>query len=113
MQRDVQLTTTAFDFATVYQPSALVVKPYPREDVDFERDGAYAGYNWELFFHMPFEIAMRLNRDQRFEEARDWFHYIFNPVGATDAPAPQKFWSPSRSSRPRWPTTRNRRSTAS
>ncbi|WP_244222793.1 neuraminidase-like domain-containing protein [Cupriavidus lacunae] len=92
MQRDLQLTTTPFDFAAVYKPSALVVKPYPREDVDFERDGAYAGYNWELFFHMPFEIAMRLNRDQRFEEARDWFHYIFNPVGATDAPAPQRFW---------------------
>jgi hypothetical protein len=92
MQRDLQLATTLFDFAAVYKPSALVVKPYPREDVDFERDGAYAGYNWELFFHMPFEIAMRLNRDQRFEEARNWFHYIFNPVGATDAPAPQKFW---------------------
>lgn len=92
MQRDVQLTTTAFDFGTVYQPSGLVVKPYPREDIDFERDGAYAGYNWELFFHVPFEIAMRLNRDQRFEEARAWFHYIFNPVGATDAPAPQKYW---------------------
>jgi hypothetical protein len=92
MQRDVQLATTPFDFATVYQPSGLVVSPYPREDVDFERDGAYALYNWELFFHMPFEIAMRLNRDQRFEEARNWFHYIFNPVGATDAPAPQKFW---------------------
>lgn len=92
MQRDLQLTITPFDFNAVYQPSGLVVKPYPREDVDFERDGAYAGYNWELFFHLPFEIAMRLNRDQRFEEARDWFHYIFNPVGATDAPAPQKFW---------------------
>ena len=66
--------------------------PIPREDIDFDRDGAYSGYNWELFFHLPFEIAMRLNQDQRFEEARDWFHYIFNPVGATDAPAPQKFW---------------------
>jgi len=93
MQRDVQLAANQFDFSTVYQPSnPLVTTPYPREDVDFERDGAYASYNWELFFHLPFEIAMRLNRDQRFEEARDWFHYIFNPVGATDAPAPQKFW---------------------
>jgi hypothetical protein len=92
MQRDVQLTDTGFSFPSVYQPSALVAQVYPREDIDFDLDGAYSSYNWELFFHMPFEIAMRLNKDQRFEEARTWFHYIFNPVGATDAPTPQKYW---------------------
>lgn len=92
MRRDVQLMNTGFNFHNVYQPSGLVTQPYPIEDIDFELDGAYSSYNWELFFHIPFEIAMRLNRDQRFEEARGWFHYIFNPVGATDAPAPQKYW---------------------
>jgi hypothetical protein len=92
MQRDLQLSNTGFDFNSVYNPSGLVVQPYPQEDIDFDLDGAYSGYNWEIFFHMPFEIAMRLNQDQRFEEARAWFHYIFNPVGATDAPAPQKYW---------------------
>ena len=92
MQRDIQLSDTMFDFATVYGPSGLVAQPYPREDVDFDLDGAYAGYNWELFFHVPFEIAVRLSQDGRYEEARTWFHYIFNPVGATDAPAPQKYW---------------------
>jgi hypothetical protein len=92
MQRDLQLTDTGFDFGAVYNPAPLVVTPYPREDVDFDRDGAYSSYNWELFFHIPFEIAMRLNQDQQFEAARAWFHYVFNPVGATDAPAPQKYW---------------------
>jgi hypothetical protein len=92
MSRDVQLTDTGFDFASVYHPTSMVVPPYPRENVDFSEDGAYSSYNWELFFHLPFEIAMRLHQDQQFEEARDWFHYIFNPVGAADAPAPQKFW---------------------
>lgn len=92
MQRDLQLTDTGFDFATTYDPSSLVVHPFPREDVDFALDAAYGSYNWELFFHLPFDIAKRLNRDQRFEEARQWYHYVFNPVGATDAPAPQKYW---------------------
>ena len=35
---------------------------------------------------------MRLNADQQFDKARQWFHYIFNPVGAGDAPAPQRYW---------------------
>lgn len=93
MARDLQLWDTGFDFKTTYAPTPMVVPPYPREDVDFEPDGAYSSYNWELFYHIPFEIALRLNQDQRYSEARDWFHYIFNPVGATDAPAPQKFWN--------------------
>ena len=92
MQRDAQLKDTGFNFNAVYGPSGLVVPPYPREDIDFDRDGAYSAYNWELFFHIPFEIAMRLNQDQRFEQARNWLHYVFNPVGATDAPAPQRYW---------------------
>ncbi len=92
MSRDTQLADTGFDFATTYQPSAEVITPYPREDVDFELAGAYSSYNWELFFHLPFDIAMRLNADQQFDDARDWFHYIFNPVGAGDAPAPARYW---------------------
>lgn len=93
MSRATQLTNTGFDFAATYQPEPVVVPPYPVEDLDFAADGAYAGYNWELFYHLPFDIALRLNRDQRFAEARNWFHYIFNPVGTADgAPAPQKYW---------------------
>ena len=92
MDRNIQLTVTGFDFATTYQPSALVVPDYPREDFDFDLDAAYADYNWELFFHLPFDIARRLSTDQQFEAARDWYHYVFNPVGATDAPAPRRYW---------------------
>jgi hypothetical protein len=92
MERNLQLTDTGFDFGATYQPSALVVSPYPRENFDFALDAAYADYNWELFFHLPFDIAKRLSADQQFEAARDWYHYIFNPVGATDAPAPRRYW---------------------
>jgi hypothetical protein len=92
MRRDNQLRDTGFDFIATYRPSGMVAASYPREDIDFDKDGAYSSYNWELFFHLPFAIAMRLSQDQQFEAARTWFHYIFNPVGASDAPAPQKYW---------------------
>jgi hypothetical protein len=42
-------------------------------------------------------IATQLSKNQRFEEAQKWFHYIFNPT-ATDSPdnptspGPERFW---------------------
>ncbi|NTW39553.1 MAG: hypothetical protein HGA44_06625, partial [Cellulomonadaceae bacterium] len=93
MARRLQLTDTGFDFAATYQPSGLVAPPYPREDVDFDLAGAYSSYNWELFYHLPMAMAARLSQDQQFEQARDWMHYVFNPVGAGTAPAPRRFWN--------------------
>ncbi|MGY1582266.1 Tc toxin subunit A-related protein [Streptomyces sp. MN13] len=86
-----------FDFAD-YQPNSFYVPgPWPVEDVDFRYDGAYAPYNWELFFHAPLLIAQKLAANQRFEEALEWFHHIFDPTGTdTSTPDPdtpqQKFW---------------------
>jgi hypothetical protein len=85
-------------FQQVYRPSRNVAFPYPSEVVDFRRSGAYSLYNWELFFHVPFLLATRLSRQQRFEEALRWFHYIFNPMDSGDdsptppEPAPQRYW---------------------
>ncbi|MFF4293562.1 neuraminidase-like domain-containing protein [Streptomyces vinaceus] len=86
-----------FTFAT-YQPNnETVVPPWPREEVDFHYAGAYAAYNWELFFHVPMFIAGELAANQRFEEALEWYHSVFNPT-STDTATPdpdtpqQKFW---------------------
>ena len=95
MSRATQLQTTSFNFGVTYAPQPVVVTPYPIENIDFDADGAYSSYNWELFFHLPFDIAMRFNVDQQFDKARDWFHYIFNPVGIDETggtPAPQRYW---------------------
>ena len=105
MKRETQLQQTAFNFEQYYNPNqAIVPKTYtleaggvktlsfPVEDVDFSSDGAYSGYNWELFFHVPFLFATRLTRNQRFEEAMTWFHYMFNPTGALEGDAPEKYW---------------------
>ena len=80
-----------------YYPSDLVVTPYPGEDVDFDDHGAYSLYNWELFFHTPFLIALQLSKNQRFEEAQRWFHFIFDPTSTDspekpDNPGPERFW---------------------
>ncbi|MFW5764440.1 MAG: neuraminidase-like domain-containing protein [Coleofasciculus sp.] len=40
-------------------------------------------YYWEVFFHAPFLIAQHLNTSQKFEEAKEWYEYIFDP---TDVP---------------------------
>jgi hypothetical protein len=106
MKRETQLQKNgAFDFQAYYDPNQIVVPKtylleeagvkslsYPVEDLDFSSDGSYSGYNWELFFHVPFLVATRLTTNQRFEEALTWFHYMFNPTGALDGDAPEKYW---------------------
>jgi hypothetical protein len=106
MSRETQLKNTGFSFSQSYQPSPdwVVKQPtdpnevdaYPKEVVDFSPDGAYSPYNWELFFHAPLLIANLLSKNQRFEEARDWYHFIFNPLGmestaSGDSPM-RKYW---------------------
>jgi hypothetical protein len=105
MKRETQLQQTPFNFGTHYDPNTSIVPKtytleqagiktlsYPVEDLDFSSDGSYSGYNWELFFHIPFLLATRLTRNQRFEEALTWFHYMFNPTGALEGDAPEKYW---------------------
>jgi hypothetical protein len=124
MKREVQLRNSMlaekyypkvlkgrFDFKTQYDPTPFVIDArtdkdfksndymyYPMEVVDFTQKGSYSLYNWELFFHAPLMIAERLNQNQRFEEAQQWFHYIFNPIDPTaptdsnDNITTQKFW---------------------
>lgn len=87
-----------FSFALAYWPTSAVIhtpqQPYPIEDIDYSKKGAYSLYNWELFFHAPLLIAKRLVENQRFEEAFRWFHYIFNPTATTGGTAPQRYWTP-------------------
>jgi receptor-binding and translocation channel-forming TcA subunit of Tc toxin len=82
-----------------YQPTALVATPHPVAEIDFgpvgatsASDGAYAVYNWELFFHVPVAIAIQLSRNGRYDEAQRWFHYVFDPTDDSDGPTPERFW---------------------
>lgn len=80
------------DFFATYLPTSNVLTPHPVQDIDFEIGGAYSQYNWEIFFHVPMLIAGRLSQNQRFEEARRWFHFMFDPTNRSDDADPLRFW---------------------
>ena len=48
------------------------------DTLDFH--GASGIYYEELFFHAPFLIAQTLNTAQKFEEAKMWYEFIFDPT---------------------------------
>lgn len=55
--------------------------------IDTGTSGPYAVYNWELLYHIPIMIAVHLSQNQRFAEAQNWFHLIFDPT-FTDSRSP-------------------------
>ena len=79
-------------FDAAYGPDAAVRAPHPAKDLDFSSGGAYAVYNWELFFHVPMLVATHLSKNQRFAEAQRWFHFLFDPTDGSDGPTPERFW---------------------
>lgn len=58
----------------------ILERPFPQREVDVDAAGPYAGYNWELLFHIPIAIAVHLSKSQRFAEAQRWFHLVFDPT---------------------------------
>ncbi len=92
---ETQLLSVSNKFKDRYKPNENLMLPttYPEEVVDFESDGAYSQYNWELFFHAPLLIADQLSKNQHFAEAQKWFHYIFDPTDHSEnVPEPGRFW---------------------
>jgi hypothetical protein len=77
--------------SSAYQPSNLVTHK-PLAELDFNSNGAYAVYNWELFYHVPVAVAVHLSRNQRFADAQRWFHFVFDPTDSSTGPTPQRFW---------------------
>ncbi|MCU0638204.1 MAG: hypothetical protein MUE87_06275, partial [Methanothrix sp.] len=63
-----------------------------KNTIDFK--GTYRLYYEEVFFHIPFLIANKLNSNQAFEEAQKWYHYIFNPTAndAADGSGKDRYW---------------------
>jgi hypothetical protein len=56
--------------------------------------GANGLYFWELFLHLPFLIAHRLNLEQDFTESERWLGFIFDPSRKADSTtARPAFWN--------------------
>ena len=82
-----------------YGPTNAIANSDIKEIVEFDNTAPFSNYNWEIFFHMPFTIAVRLSQNKKFAEAQKWFHYIFNPFASIttaddgSASAPSKYWN--------------------
>lgn len=90
------MSSPAASWFNTLEPDRGTIPPanYPKLDVDFSLGGSYAPYNWELFFMIPFAVACELSKQQRFREAREWFHYVFDPTSTdTTEQGPAKYWN--------------------
>ncbi|RON09551.1 insecticidal toxin complex protein TcaB2 [Pseudomonas brassicacearum] len=74
-------------------------EPKPATGSFSEPNGAFDGANglffWELFFHLPHLVASRLSAENRFLEAQQWLHYLFDPQAPADSttiPPKPTYW---------------------
>jgi len=74
------------NFWAEYDPNTELV-PHEDNDIKTQIDfkGSFRLYYEEIFFHIPFLIANKLNSNQKFEEAQKWYQYIFNPTANDEA----------------------------
>ncbi|MBO9204290.1 MULTISPECIES: Tc toxin subunit A-related protein [Niastella] len=57
-----------------------------------ESFGPFSVYNWELFFHVPLLIADRLSKSRQYEQARNWYQYIFDPTAPGADNDIRRYW---------------------
>lgn len=62
--------------------------PNGKEEPNGPFDGANGLFFWELFFHLPHLVATRLKDEDRFVEAQQWLHFLFDPQTPAD-PSPR------------------------
>jgi hypothetical protein len=96
------LTQQSQQYATTKEAyEAVNINQWPDGGVDFGKEyyhsfiesrGTYSIYNWELFFHIPLLIADRLSKSRQYEQARNWFHYIFNPLAEGPEHDVKRYW---------------------
>lgn len=86
LRSDIEIGEKNFFYSTYTIPaehnklrSNTHIKGFPKT-IDLSVGGAYAIYNWEIFYHVPITVATHLSKNQRFLEAQKWFHFVFNPL---------------------------------
>ncbi|RBL71464.1 insecticidal toxin complex protein TcaB2 [Pseudomonas sp. MWU13-2625] len=78
--------------------SQFLAEPPPADGTISEPNGAFDGANglffWELFFHLPHLVATRLRAEDRFLEAQNWLHHLFDPQARANTSEPQRpdYW---------------------
>jgi hypothetical protein len=85
-------TTQIFGKGKPYFVSDVVTPQDLKEEMDFTTAGPYSVYNYEIFFHIVMLIAQRLHQSQRFEDARRWLHFVFDPTSGGSGGGAKAFW---------------------
>ncbi len=62
--------------------SSVIISPTDNNQISFDPSNAYASYFWEIFFHIPYLLAHKLNQNKNYQDAQTWFQYIFHPTAA-------------------------------
>jgi hypothetical protein len=84
-RRDTDTDVPATDTTVTVRARKVAPELLPASShLDFE--SANGLYYWEIFFHAPVLLAQALNEAQRFDEARRWYEYIFDPT------QPSAYW---------------------
>ncbi|QPF72250.1 hypothetical protein G8A07_04440 [Roseateles sp. DAIF2] len=82
-------------FQIEYKPTWRVTMPYPLEEVDFG-NGAYADYNWEVFYHCPMLMADVSEAAGLFGVTERCLRFVLDPTAGnlTTAPggSPAEYW---------------------
>jgi hypothetical protein len=87
----LQYAYTSADYTVLSSLTSAVT--LEDQTIDVSVGGPYANYNWELLYHIPVMIAVHLSGNQRFAEAQNWFHLVFDPTSTdTTVPPPGRFW---------------------
>ena len=95
---DTERTTDGGRLLSQVQQPAPLPAPgsFTEQGVTFDGRSAFAGYNWELFLHVPVLVAQHLSRQQRFAEAEEWLRLVFDPTSdearSAQKPDPALFW---------------------
>jgi len=64
---------------------------YIAEKFEYNLNGAYSIYNWEMFFHVPYLISNRYFVEGNYDEALKWMHFIFDPR-ISEGHSSAKYW---------------------
>ncbi|MBQ0987789.1 hypothetical protein KBZ10_25380 [Streptomyces sp. F63] len=95
---EAQLTREA-PFKRFYQtpdaapPPTLDAHRLPTDQLSFT--GPFGLYQREVFFHTPYLAAALLTANSRYDEARQWYQYIFDPTAeprSEDGDGTNRFW---------------------
>ncbi|WP_460927242.1 Tc toxin subunit A-related protein [Pseudomonas sp. MC6] len=85
--------------AVLHWDTQFMHEPPPTGSDFIEPNGAFDGANglffWELFVHLPHLVATRLRDEERYLEAQQWLHYIFDPQAIKEdasLPAKPRYW---------------------